>query len=121
MAQWIEMKVLVISHTKLKRSYLATENRNECTQCKRKAVECFLILKEHVIIRIQNVVEYICEVFAFVFEYIHEKRYLHLGSVVVNLKSICIRIQVRFISFIPCDLFHKLLHIPESIYTFALK
>ena len=30
-------------------------------------------------------------------------------------------IQVRFISFIPIDLFHKLLHTPGSIYTFALK
>ena len=30
-------------------------------------------------------------------------------------------VQVRFISFIPSDLFHNFLHTLESIYTFTLK
>lgn len=38
-----------------------------------------------------------------------------------GLYTVNIRIQVRFISFITGDLFHKLLHTPESICTFALK
>ena len=40
---------------------------------------------------------------------------LHIQPLVIKT------IQVRFICFIPSDLFHKLLHTPESIYTFALK
>ena len=30
-------------------------------------------------------------------------------------------VQICFRSFIPSDLFHQLLHTPESIYTFSLK